>query len=196
MRLSANIVVCFVLIFGSLPSTASADLPDDRVVHVGIHADPTNPNSRVEYYVSHSISAQEQDGDWIAWQIDNYKITEKAIVGSDTVWGVDLPFVDTPDGLWWVEHVDPGSPVRPDFKAIPPVVDTAIANDPADDDLEFDVSEGVYTEPPEGDPWEVTTALDFTFTVEGEQEPAASGENEMVEIPPVPKPPPPPPSQQ
>lgn len=172
-----------------LTSQARADLPDDRIVHFAIHEDPSNPNSPIDYILSLSISAQEQDGDWIGWQVDNYQITEKATLGSDTIWDVDLPDVGTADGLWWVEHSDPDNPVRADFKAIAPVVDTAVADDPNGDDLEFDVSSGVYTPPQGGDPWEITTALDFTFTVSGEADPSDSGTDEPAEMPDMPKPP-------
>ncbi len=170
----------------TLITQVAVALPADRVVHVGIHVDPSNANSRVEYYLSLSISAQEQDGNDIGWRIDNFKITEKVVLGSDNTWDVDAPLVDTSDGLWWVTHVDPDNPVRTDFTTIAPVVDTAVANDPADDDLEFDVSEGVYTQPSGGDPWTITTAINFEFTVSGQQNPAETGSDEPVEIPDIP----------
>ena len=138
-------------------------LPADRVVHYAIRVDPTNPNSRVQYVLAPTISAREQDGDWVGWEVANYSITEKALLGSDTVWAVDLPFVDTTDGLWWVEHADPNAPVRSDFAVPAAVIDTAVASDPGSPNLYFDVVGVPYTPPAGGGPFEVTGALDFAF---------------------------------
>ena len=138
-------------------------LPADRVVYYAIRVDPTNPNSRVQYVLASTISAREQDGDWIGWEVANYSITEKALLGSDTVWAVDLPFVDTTDGLWWVEHADPNAPVRSDFAVPAAVIDTAVASDPGIPNLYFDVVGVPYTPPAGGAPFEVTGALDFAF---------------------------------
>lgn len=153
---------CLILV-GLLVGPAFG-LPPDRVVNYAIRVDPTNPNSRVQYVLSSTVSAQEQDGDWIGWEVQNYTITEKAVLGSDTVWAVDLPFVDTTDGLWWVEHADPDNPNRPEFVVPAAVIDTAVANDPGIPDLYFDVVGAPYTPPAEGAPFEVTGALNFVFS--------------------------------
>ena len=164
------------------PAVAEA-LPPDRVVHFAIHENPSNPASRIQYVLSLSISAQDQSGDFIGWAVDNYKITEKAILGSDTVWDVDSPAIDTADGLWWVPHADPDNPVRTDFVEPAPVAGTALANDPTDPDLHFDVVGVPYTPPPGGPPYTVTAALDFTFTLDGHTDPNDSGDDEPVDIP-------------
>ena len=67
-------------------------------------------------------------------------------------WEDEDPEVDTTDGLWWVEHADPDNPVPSDFVETAPVAGTAIAADPEDPDLDFDVAGVPYTEPPEGPP--------------------------------------------
>lgn len=167
-----------------------ADLPNDRVVCFAIHSDPTNPSSRVQYVLALSISAQQQDGNWIGWQIDNYRITERAILGSDATWDIDFPFVSTADGLWWVEHDDPSAPKRSEFLLPPGVADTAIANDPGDPDLAFDVVGVSYVEPPEGAPYEYTAALDFSFstTADPNDPPDDSGNDEPVDGADLPEP--------
>ncbi len=158
-------------------------LPPDRVVHIAIHQNPENPTSRVQYFLSYSITAVEQDGDWIGWEIENLKITEKALLGADTVWDVDYPDVGTTDGLWWIEHDDPADPVRADFVEPAPVADTAVASDPADPDLDFDVVGVPYTEPPEGPPYEITGAINFAFstTPDPDDPPDDSGDDEPVD---------------
>ncbi len=170
--------------------SAAMALPADRVIHFAIHQDPENPNSRVQYYLSLSITAVDQDGDFVAWEIENYKITEKAVLGADTVWDVDFPQVGTADGLWWVEHDDPDNPIRPEFVEPAPVADTAVANDPADPDLDFDVVGVPYTPPPGGPPYDVTGAIDFAFstTSDPDDPPDDSGDDEPVDSVPSPDP--------
>jgi len=171
--------------------SAAMALPADRVIYFAIHENPENPNSRVQYYLSLSITAADQDGDWIGWDITNYKITEKAVLGSDTVWDVDSPNVGTTDGLWWVEHADPDNPIPTEFVEPAPVADTAVAVDPADPDLDFDVVGVPYTPPPGGPPYQVTAALDFAFsaTADPNDPPDDSGDDEPVDNGPPPSPP-------
>lgn len=168
-------------------STLALALPQDRVVHIGIHEDPQQPASRIQYILSFSLSAQEQDGDSIGWEVSYLKITEKAILGSDTEWDVDLPDVDSSDGWWWVEHGDPAAPVRSDFVELPSIADTAFAINPTEDNLEFDIAGVPYTPPPGGPPYSVTAALDFAFTKGGNPDPEPppddSGDNEPVDVP-------------
>ena len=106
-------------------------LPADRTHYVAIHQNPANPNSRVQYYFAIAIHAEDQDGDDIGWAVTNFKIVEKALLGSDTIWDVDDPDVDTADGLWWVTHTDPDNPVRAEFIQPPPIADTASTTSPS-----------------------------------------------------------------
>jgi len=175
--------ISYALMFSAVTPAVVAALPPDRLVHFGIHEDPSNPHRPMQYLLSLSISAQSQSGDFIGWAVTNYRITEKAVLGSDTVWDVDSPAVNTADGLWWVEHADPNNPVRGDFIEPAPVVDTAIANDPGDPDLHFDVVGVAYAPPPGGPPYAVTAALDFAFTRDGHTSPDDSGDDEPVDVP-------------
>ncbi len=178
-------------ITGLVLTTAAAALPADRTIYIAIHQNPANPHSRVQYVLAQMITAVEQDGDWIGWEIENYKITEKALLGADTVWDVDYPDVGTTDGLWWVEHYDPDNPVPADFAEAAPVADRAIANDPANPDLYFDVAGVPYTAPPGGPPYELTGAISFTFstTANANDPPDDSGDDEPVDSPDNPNPP-------
>jgi len=164
--------------------------PADRVVQYAIHVDPTNPKSRVQYVLSLTISAREQDQGWIGWQVENYTITEKAILGRDTVWSVDFPFVDTTDGLWWVEHIDPDNPDRSEFGMPAAVVDTAVAQDAGDPDLHFSVVGVPYASPAGLEQSGVIGAVDFTFstTANPYDLPDDSGDGEPVDTPDTPSP--------
>jgi len=179
---------CLILV-GLLVGPALG-LPADRVVHYAIRVDPTNPNSRVQYVLSATLSARERYGDWIGWEVENFTITEKAVLGKDTVWGVDFPFVDTSDGLWWVRHADPANPVRSEFVEPAGVIDTAVPNDPAIPNLYFRVVGVPYAPPAGGAPFGVTAALDFEFstTLDPYDPPDDGGDNEPADMPDTPAP--------
>ncbi len=167
-------------------------LPPDRVAHYAIREDPTVPTSRVQYVLSSTISAQEQDGDWIGWEVQGYTITEKAVLGSDTVWAADFPFVDTSDGLWWVEHADPDNPIHSEFVLPAGVIGAAVSNDPAVPDLYFAVVGAPYAPPAGGAPYEVTGALNFRFSTTAlpSDPPDDDGDDEPVDVPLPPQDPP------
>ena len=183
------IVQLFLLCAIALPS-AALGLPADQVRHFAIRVDPADPTSAVQYVLTLTLSAAEQDGDWIGWEIENYQITERVTLGPDHVWDVDFPDVGTTDGLWWIEHADPDNPIPPEFTEPAPVADTAIANDPADPDLAFVIVGVEYTAPPEGPPYEVTAALDFEFrtSTDPNDPPDDSGDDEPVDGADVPNP--------
>jgi len=176
---------------------AAFGLPDDRTVYLGIHRNPENSQSAIQYTVAVSVSAIEQDGDWIGWEVLQVEVREKATLGSDTVWAVDLPYVGTPDGLWWVEHADPSAPVRSEFIVPAALADTAVAQDASVPDLEFYIEGVPYAPPPDGAPYDVTGALDFSFSLtestqaDPDSEPDDQGDDEPIELPDSPDPPPP-----
>jgi len=182
--------VCALLFF---VQSASA-LPPDRHVYMAIHQNPDNPTSPVQYYFTLNITAVSQDGNDIGWAVTSFSITEKVTLGNDIVWSLDDPFVDTVDGLWWVTHADPDNPVRSEFILPVHIADTALAEDPSNADLDFDVAGDTYTAPPEGAPYEVTAALDFSLrlsTTPAQDPPDDSGNDEPVDSPgdlPVPPP--------
>jgi len=166
-------------------STLALALPPDRVVQYCIHEDPLNAHSAIEYVIAVSLTADSRDGNAIGWGVTNFTLVNKDAVNGDTVWEVAWPFIDTPDGLWWVEHVDPDNPVRLDFVELAPIVDTAFANDPANDAMNFHIEGVPYTPPPEGAPWAVTGALDFSLTAAADpsSSPDDSGDDEPVDLP-------------
>jgi len=177
-----------LILLGLLVAPA-VGLPADRVVQYAIRVDPTDPNSRVQYVLSASLSARQQDGNWIGWEVESYTITEKAVLGSDTVWEVALPYVDTSDGLWWVEHADPDNPTRAEFVEPAGIGGTAVAGDSAVPNLKFWVVGVPYAPPPDGAPYEVTGAINFAFsaTATASDPPADSGNGEPVDLPDVPQ---------
>jgi len=171
---------------------AASALPPDRNVYFLVRQNPDNPSSPIQYYFTLELTADSQDGNEVGWAVVAFSITEKATLGSDTVWSLVDPFVDTADGLWWVTHADPDNPVRSEFTLPVRVADTAVAEDPSDDDLDFDMAGVDYTPPPEGAPYEVTAALDFSLkrsSTPPDDPPDDSGDDEPVDTPDSPSPP-------
>lgn len=174
--------VCALLL---LVQSASA-LPPDRHVYFAVHQNPDNPTSPIQYYFTLDISAVSQDGNDIGWAVTSFSITELVTLGNDIVWSLDDPFVDTTDGLWWVTHADPDNPVRFEFTLPAHMADTALAEDPSNADLDFDMQGESYTAPPGGAPYEVTAALDFSLTLSttpAGDPPDDSGDDEPVDLP-------------
>lgn len=151
----------YVLVVFAFLGGVAYGLPADRVVTIGIRSNPDNPTSPVHYEAALSLSAVAQDGNWIGWEVVNLTFREKATLGTDTVWSIDYPLVDTQDELWWVEHADPNQPVRTDFKELAPITGVALPVTPGMKNLDFSIEGVPYTPPPEGAPYASTSAISF-----------------------------------
>lgn len=179
---SITTVICAAL--GATVQTAAADdLPANRCVGYLMRADPNDPNSPLAFVVTLTLSASSASGDSVGWSVTGAEFAEFGEYGvAITVWYDDQPNVDTPDGLWWVSHANPGSPQASEF-ALPPLLSgSAIAQDPGSTDLDFAFS-GVAYDPSPGDPpYAATAALNYAFVLAGESQPLRAGESEPVEI--------------
>ena len=164
-------------------ATAQAELPADRVAEYSIRETPTDPESDVLYTITLELTAVNQDGDEIAWEITEVTVTEPAQGNSGkTVWVDDAPDPATQDGYWWVEHADPADPQDAEFDVPPPLERTAEAVDPSDDDMEYELA-GAYCDAQcqqvynsEGG------ALDYTLKLTNEEEPEVEEDDEPVQI--------------
>ena len=137
-RRTASLLMGLAL-WGSTYATAQAELPDDRIAEYYIRETPTDPDSDVLYIVTLELTAVDQDGDEIAWEITEVTLTKPGEGGGeDTVWVDDAPDLDTPDGYWWVEHADPEHPQDAEFDWPPLLQGTGTVVDPGGDDMEYD----------------------------------------------------------
>ena len=167
---------------------ASADPPQTLLVEYWIHETPTDPNSDITFKIRMWLASEEVDGDQVGWDVTTIEVRQMGDNGGpDTVWTDTTPTVPTPDGLWWVEHADPDNPEAGEFVMPPGLTGTADADDPNDDDLVYDFEGVTYTPPqdPSEPPYDTTGALDYGFTLNGDEDPLASGEDKPVELPPV-----------
>ncbi len=139
-RSNVSVLIGLALL-GLTSGTARADLPADRISEYSIRETPADPESDVIFVVTLELTAVDQDGDEIAWEIGKMTLTKPA-PGGDTIWVEDAPAPDTPDGYWWIEHADPADPQDIEFDWPPSLLGTVTAADPADDDLEYDFGGG------------------------------------------------------
>lgn len=173
------------LLAGS-PFEARAQLPPDQSIEYVIRQTPTDPESTIVFLVRLELTAMDSDATGVGWEIGSAEFRQPGTGGaSDTVWSDILPAVDSPDGLWWVDHADNRVPQESEFVLPPWLMGTAPADDPANDDLDYDFEGVTYTPPPAGAPFENTGALDYSFTLAAAQEPVEEGDDEPVEVPPA-----------
>ncbi len=171
-------VVCLAL----SSAMARADLPPDQTVYYNIREVPTDPDSDVVFIVVLDLTAADSDGDWIGWEIATAEFWQPTGAKLYSIWTDNTVDVDSPDGLWWVEHANPDKPDRSEFVLPPWLTGTATAEDPSNDDLDYDFEGVEYTPPPGGPPFEVTGALTYEFTLHQASEPLEEGDAEAVEI--------------
>ena len=168
------------------PSVAIA-VPDTQTVSFWIHDDPSDPESEVTFKIKLSLTEDDSDGNSIGWDVTSIEFRQIHDTGPDTVWVESSPSVPSGDGLWWVTHADPDDPQRDEFVMPPNLSGTAAAQDPNDDDLDYDFEGVTYIPPPPSGepPGEVTAAMDHYFAA-AIWPPIVieTGDDEPVELPP------------
>lgn len=185
-----HLAIAVVLLSGLLSIAWAQELPADETVAYWIHELPDDPNSAVTLSITLTLHADDSDSGSVGWQITEVEFRQPGTGGaSDTVWTESFPSVNSADGLWWVEHSDPGDPQPSEFSWPPLLTGDAVAVDPANADLSYALEGLAYTPPPEGAPYTVTAAFQYSFSLLGESAPFLEGEDEPVEVPPESDPP-------
>ncbi len=148
----------------SISLARSPDTPLQQVVSHSVYQDPNDPESDLIWMIVTYLTESDSDGDSIGWSVDEIKFFEiNADPTPDREWVDPAPSVDTPDGLWWIEHADSNSPDLAEFD-MPPFVDgVADAQDPSDSDLDYEFEGAVYSEPTEGSQFTLTAALNMSL---------------------------------
>jgi hypothetical protein len=174
-----------VVLLGSVVPSANAAAPlpaeaTTQEVVYRIHDDPNDPNSPITFTIWLSLKQADVDEDSIGWEITRVRFREVGY--QDTLWTESDPNVPTADGLWWVNHADPNAPLLEEFVKPPHLTGVADAEDQLDPDLDYEFQGVTYTPPPAGEPWDPTGALDYSFTMQGQSSPFASGEDKPTEM--------------
>ncbi|MCP5117621.1 MAG: hypothetical protein GY953_42905, partial [bacterium] len=89
--------------------------------------------------------------------------------------------VDTPDGLWWIEHADPEDPQLGEFDMPPLVSGAAAAQTEPEPDLDY-AFEGVELQGPGDSYFALAAALDLWFQEVGQSTPLKDEDHEVAEI--------------
>lgn len=128
---------------------------------------PTDPSSAITFVVNLALESVGADGAWVGWKITSAEFRRPGNAGGpDTVWVAAFPFVDSSDGLWWIEHADPSAPKLSEFLMPPWLFGTASAQDPSDPELDYSFKGVPYVPPPEGRPFATTAALSHEFILQ------------------------------
>lgn len=160
--------------------------PPNHTLQLNLHATEGDPTSYIDFTVTMGLMKEELDGDNIGWDVISVTIREWDASGNVLhTWYKTNPFVDTPDGLWWIEHANPASPVNSEFLVLPWIAGTAPSMNPTEASLEFDFEGAIYMAPPEEAPFEDTVSLTTLLQEEGDPQPAPKKDesDEPVEAP-------------
>ena len=171
--------VCALLVLGLQGSTLWAAMPANRVVTFFVRETPTDPASAVIFEFGLKISARERDGDSIGWSITEVRLKEP---GSPVrLWIDDSPATTTSSGLWWIDHAEGDVPEDSEFDVTPNMTGTATAQDPNDDDMDYDLLGATCSPPPSLFGGDVSSQT-FDFTFVGESIPYIDGTDEPTGI--------------
>ena len=158
----------------------------DHTIGFNLHKTVGDPTSPIDFTVTMGLMIEAQDGDSIGWDVVVVTIREWNENGDLlNTWSKFNPFVETTDGLWWIEHANPAAPVNSEFLIPPRIADTAGHVNPTEAALEFEFEGTIYVAPPEGAPFEDTSSLTIWLRAEEIPPPPPKKdiENEPVEMP-------------
>ncbi len=178
-KLLATLVATIVL--GTGFSAAKADRPSNRTIKFYIRQTPSDPQSDIIWTVELDIKADDSNGESVGWQIGALHVKDYDPNHFRLrSWTETSPQVNTPDGLWWVDHADHMDPLASEFDVTPLLEGTAIAIRQEDADLEYSFEGDSYS----GNPsyGGKVSGLTFSFTLVGEEDPEEEGDDEPGEI--------------
>ena len=168
----------------SLPGRVSV-LPDDEVVVYHIRETPYDPESNVTFTVQLELAAVDSTSEFVCWSVERIVIKQYADSGSMIgEWAETLVDVDSPDGLWWVEHADTSDPQMSEFAVAPPVAGRATALDETEPDLDYSIEGAEYVESASqaASPYTITARLTYLLWKLGAAQPEEEEEEEIVEV--------------
>ena len=160
--------------------------PPDYTLTFNLHETPGDPASPIDFTITMGLMKDTVNGNDIGWLVN--VVTIRKVDGQGnvlTTWSKNQPFVDTEDGLWWIEHADPNAPVNSEFLVPPLISGTAPSPNPNVVSLEFEFEGAMYVAPPEGAPYDDTSSLTALLRDEGTPPPPPKKdiEDEPVEMP-------------
>ena len=162
--------------------------PTDFTLGFNLHETIGDPTSPIDFTITMGLMKDTVDGNDIGWLVNAVTIRKMDGQGNVlTTWSKNQPYVDTFDGLWWIEHADPNAPVNSEFLVPPLISGTAPSTNPNVVSLEFEFEGAIYVAPPEGAPYDDTSSLTTLLQEEGNPTPEKEEEDEPVETPELPE---------
>lgn len=182
-RLSCALVVpCVLGVLRGAEATQATSPPQTQIVSYTVYEDPDAPNPTPIWMVALLLVEADASGNDVGWAVGEVTIYEINDPSADRVWVHTAPNVDTPDGLWWVNHADPANPQLQEFDLPPLVSGLAAAEDPIDPDLNYEFEGRAYVAPPGGPQFAATAAIDLRFIEYQSPWPVIDRQDEPVEI--------------
>lgn len=178
-KLLATLVTTIVM--GTSFSEAKADLPSDRTIKFYVRETPSDPQSDIIWSVELDLTAADLKVESVGWRISALRVKDHDSSYSPLrSWTMTLPLVDTPDGLWWVDHAAHMNPLTDEFEVTPLLKGTAIAAQQGGADLAYSFEGDAYT----GNPMYggKVSGLTFSFMLAGAVLPEETGDDEPGEI--------------
>jgi hypothetical protein len=134
----ARLVLVILILLAVTGPAAQATLPEDQVVQYVMREVPDDPESPVVFGVELWLKAVSIEGNTVTWEVSEVWMVEVNSNGEAVnAWSESTPWVDTPSGLWLIEHAEPEAPELAEFDAVPLIAGTAQAVETQDPDLDY-----------------------------------------------------------
>ena len=181
--MSAKIGILLVAVCANLavwPGDASAVPPDQRV-ELQFRTLPLIPLAPVKLKAVLYLSAESTSGNAIGWRIEDIQFINIDLLRINRWSKHWVSTNDSPDGLWWVNHVDPENPTTAEFaNLLPSISGNAPPLIPGIPALTFEIT-GTATGRT-WSPYPVTAYAGYSFALANAEEPILEEEDEPVEI--------------
>lgn len=178
-KLLATVVA--TIVSGTGFSVATADLPGERTIKYYIRQTPSDSQSDIIWSVELDIEATDSNGESVGWRIGALHVKDHDPSHTPLrSWTKTSPQVNTPDGLWWVDHADHMDPLASEFDVTPLLGGTAIAARQGDADLDYSFEGDNYIE--DTMYGGQVSGLTFSFLLAGEADSEEEGDDEPGEI--------------
>ena len=160
-------------------------IPDQAIVY-RIYENTEEPQERrVAFTAELTLTAVQTVGDSVGWQITEVRLHRLGTKGeTEAAWVEPFPFFESFDGLWWIQHHDPHAPQLSDFARSPCLTGLAYSETPGERDLVYRLEDVAHVSAADGQPFEVTAALDYLFLRAGSSEPEGEGDDEPAGVEP------------
>jgi len=158
---------CALIAF-SLSESVIMATPSDQSINYSIYFDVNDLSQGVYYDYTIDLSPVAQDGNSIGWSIDQVTFhRHETETKGENVWYEEFPEVLSPDGLWWIDYVDPENPTIDEFLMPPAVTGDAQSIWMPNETIMYWLV-GIYYYPCGPSPFPVTGAVKIRVREEGD----------------------------